>query len=162
MSSGVELQYMRIRSIDFTPLFPCDHDGNGSGDVFNSWLDFKDNAFYIGAPLDVRYDLFSGSNKFYIRTGIDVLLNAFTIHDGHTIECRTDPISTNASNSSLLSRFLVLGNVGLGLETEINGKSYFIEPRIGYNLSDIFQTASISVLHELDLLSIGVRVGGLF
>ena len=159
--SGIGFRMLEVTTIDYSIAFACDFMGN-SADSFNSWTEDRQDISYAKVPIFLRTKLFGDVNSLYSRIGGTAFFFSKEHKESAILECGENELSIATNLFNRPSDFIFTINLGIGYETQFtNDIKLFIEPQVGYTLTDIFEDVNITsnFTDNIKVLDFGLRFG---
>ena len=158
-NSGLLYKDLGLNYIDYSPLFPCDSEGDGSADAFSSWFNNEFQIRYLGLPFQVKYKLLGDANHLYIKPGFSLLfkLNDDKVTTVHS--CGSPSYEIDASVAFDIKSSALSFNLGIGSELGLSKQiKFIIEPEFEYGITKFFNRAPDAISNSR-FLSYGIRTG---
>jgi hypothetical protein len=164
VSTGIKYTIDRFSTIDYSPIFGCDFNGNGF-DIYNSWLTNEFTIQYLGVPIEGRYYFRREANRLYVKLGYEYFFKTGESRDAFLLECGTNEISITSNIFDEAKNYGTKINLGIGWEVASNGKSVLtLEPEAAYSTLPVYEEAGIisDRTNNVRLLDVGLRLGVTF
>ena len=162
LKTGLQYNYYQVSQIDYSPTFPDDNNGNGSVDIYSSWLEDIYKIHYLGVPVEGRLKVAGEENHIYAKAGIEALFKVADMRESYIVESQT--VREKIQNNPLteLQNIVFKAKIGIGYEFKMADKmKLYVEPQLEYSLTGIYKEAGIidDLTDNSRLLDVGLMMG---
>jgi len=163
LSTGVKVGWQHLSDFDDSLVFGCDLDLTKGANETNSSIEIRQNATYLGLPLQARYKLSDKDNHFYVNYNFTYWLRLGRNAHETIVECSTT-IVDQRSFQAIHGTYGISNALGFGYEFRFKEiGSIYIEPRFGvshYKLDDDSLPIPLSeIRYNSRQTELGVGVG---
>ena len=165
LSTGIKVGWQHLSDIDYSLVFVCDLDNIKGFNKTNSYIKIRQNATYLGLPLQARYKLSDKDNHFYVNYNFTYWFRLGRNAHETLVQCGTTTIDQR-SFQAIHGSYGISNTFGFGYEFSFKEIcSVYIEPRFGvsfYKLDGFSLPIALSEIkynsRQNDLgLSVGLR-----
>ncbi len=141
---------------DFSPLWGCDHNGNGGVDIFNSWRQIRMESTFLGIPLELNFSPLK-NRSIFISGGAEYMVNI--INQGSIIHfvCGEEDLDPSGAEA-VANNNLIKVKLGIGYEILLGANfTLAIEPHVEYYLTDAFSDVN-EFKNSISAIGLSIRL----